>query len=226
MRDLKEIKQLKKAVVELVDECKDIDLLYLIKAMLVQEVRMALTEIRYITRNRHPEKVVMASSRGVASTFNTNHEAITDIIGTLFNKTRQEVPLHMKLGRMFETVSIVDNAGKKQVDYYMNKDGFLLVMMKLTGNGNLEKLNLFWVVEYLNAFNSLQEQLIKNEYKEEYYDNAPDHCLLISDILSNASMQGTKKLEAALAYFEDYIPDRLHEIYNPFKESRKASKRY
>ena len=185
---------------------------------------MALTEIRYITRNRHPEKVVMASSRGVAYVFNTCHESITDIIEAMFDKTRHEVPLHSKLGKMFETASIVDDDGKEKIEYFMNKDGFLLVMMKLTGNGILEKLNLFWVVEYLAAFNLQQDQLIKDYYLEEYYDNAPDRHLLISDILSNASMQGSKKLEAALAYYADYIPDRLNEIYRPDKVVKQSYK--
>lgn len=176
---------------------------------------MALTEIRNVTRVRHPERVVMTSSRRVAYTFETCHENITDIIETMFDKARYELPLYSKLGRMFEAVSIVDSDGKEEVDYYMDKDGFLLVMMKLTGNGALEKYNLFWVVEYLVAFNLLQEQLTKERYMDEYLANAPTTRLLISDILSNASMQGTKKLEAALTYYADYIPDRLHEVYNP-----------
>ena len=113
---------------------------------------MALTEIRNVTRVRHPERVVMASSRNVAYIFETCHENITDIIESMFDKVRHELPLYAKLGRMFDAVSIVDKDGKEQVDYYMDKDGFLLVMMKLTGNGNLEKINMFWVIEYLAAF--------------------------------------------------------------------------
>lgn len=176
---------------------------------------MALAEIRTITRVRHPERVVMTGSRNVAYVFATCHENITDIINTMFDKSRYDLPMYSKLGRMFEPVSIVDNDGNEQVEYYMNKDGFLLVMMKLTGNGNLEKLNMFWVVEYLAAFNLLQEQLIKERYMEEYQENHPDSRLLVRDILQNASMQGAKKLEAALVYYADYIPDRLHEIYRP-----------
>lgn len=184
---------------------------------------MALTEIRTITRVRHPERVVMANSREMACTFKTCHENITDIIDTMFDKTRHELPLHSKLGKMFEFVDIVDSGGKEQVSYYMNKDGFVLVMMKLTGNGNLESTSLFWVLEYLAAFNTLQEQLTKERYMEDYLANSPDSRLLISDILQNASMQGAKKLEAALTYYADYIPDRLHEIYRPDK---KTVKRY
>lgn len=180
---------------------------------------MALTEIRTITRVRHPEEVVMASSRGVAYTFNTCHENITDIIDTIFNKTRHELPLYSKLTNMFECVSSVNNDGKEQVEYYMDKDGFLLVMMKLTGNGKLEENKLFWVLEYLSAFNLLQEQLIKDRYMDEYLANSPDRHLLIRDILQNASMQGAKKLEAALIYYSDYIPNRLYEIYRPNKKA-------
>lgn len=182
---------------------------------------MALTEIRTVTRVRHPERVVMTSSRSVAYIFNTCHENITDIIETMFEKSRHELPVYAKLGRIFEPVSVVDNEGKEQVDYYMNKDGFLLVMMKLTGNGKLEKLNLFWVLEYLTAFNTQQEQLTKERYMDEYLANSPDSRLLVSDILQNASMQGAKKLEAALVYYADYIPDRLHEIYRPNQPKRR-----
>jgi len=184
---------------------------------------MALTEIRYITRVRHPEKVVMTSSKEVAYIFNTCHENITDIIDTMFEKTRHELPVYSKLGHMFEFVDTVDKGGEQQTECYMNKDGFLLVMMKLTGNGILEKLNLFWVIEYLAAFNTQQEQLIKDQYMYEYLDNAPDRRLLISDILQNASMQGPKKLEAALTYYADYIPNSLHEIYRP--ERKKAARK-
>lgn len=181
---------------------------------------MTLAEIRTITRVRHPERVVMASSRVVASTFNTCHENITEIIDTMFNKSRYEVALHSKLGCMFEAVSIVDKDGNEQIDYYMDKDGFLLVMMKLTGNGILEKLNLFWVVEYLIAFNVLQDQLIKERYMDEYLAGHPDTRLQIRDILQIASMKGAKNLEAALIYYSDYIPDRLHEIYRPDKKKQ------
>lgn len=179
---------------------------------------MALTEIRNVTRVRHPERVVMASSRNVAYIFETCHENITDIIESMFDKVRHELPLYAKLGRMFDAVSIVDKDGKEQVDYYMDKDGFLLVMMKLTGNGNLEKINMFWVIEYLAAFNLQQEQIIKERYLDEYLADAPDRRLMISDILSNASMQGTARLEAALTYYADYIPNGLHEIYKPVKK--------
>lgn len=181
---------------------------------------MALVEIRTITRVRHPERVVMANSRSVAYHFNTCHENITDIIDVLYDKTLHDVPTRSKLNSMFEFISIVDSDGKEREDYYMNKDGFLLVMMKLTGNGKLEDINLFWVLEYLTAFNVLQEQLTKDRYMNDYLAGHPDSRLLISDILQNASMQGTKKLEAALIYYADYIPDRLHEIYKPEKKKR------
>ena len=183
---------------------------------------MALAEIRTVTRVRHPEKIVVTSSRGVACTFETHHENITDIIENMFEKTRYDVPLLSKLSCMFEAVNIVDENGNDKVDYYMNKDGFILVMMKLTGNGILEKTNLFWVVEYLAAFNQLQENLTKEQYKYEYLENSPERRLLIMDILQNASLQGPKKLEAALTYYADYIPDRLREIYRP--DSRKNRK--
>ena len=179
---------------------------------------MALAEIRTITRVRHPERVVMTSSQSIAYTFDTCHENITDIIDTMFDKTRHEVPLYSKLGFMFEPVSTVDKDGDEQEVYYMNKDGFLLVMMKLTGNGKLEKLNLFWVLEYLAAFNLLQEELIKERYMDEYLAGHPDTRLMVRDILQNASMKGVEKLEAALIYYADYIPDRLHEIYKPEKK--------
>lgn len=176
---------------------------------------MALTEIRTITRIRHPERVVMANSRVMACVFKTHHENITDVIDTIFDKSRGEVAIHSKLGQMFEPVDVVSENGENTTDYYMNKDGFLLVMMKMACNGILESINLFWIIEYLTAFNQLQEQLIKDYYVHEYWENAPDRHMMVSDILQNASMQGAKKLEAALTYYADYIPDRLHEIYKP-----------
>ena len=176
---------------------------------------MALTEIRNFRKYDHYEKVVAAGSRGVANVFATSHEIIKEIIETMHEKKRQDIDVYTQLLSMFSTSKYIDEKGNEQHEYYMTKDGFMLVMMKLTGNKDLEKNSLFWVLEYINAFNTLQEKIIKERYINEYTISHPDTRLQISQILHNASMQGAKRLEAALVYFADYIPDRLNEIYRP-----------
>lgn len=174
---------------------------------------MALTEIRNIQKYDHYEKVVTAGR--VANVFATSHEIIKEIIENMLEKKKHDVAVYTKLISMFSNSKYIDDEGNEQCEYYMTKDGFILVMMKLTGNKDLEKNNLFWVLEYINAFNILQEKIIKERYMNEYTIAHPDTRLHISQILHNASMQGAKKLEAALVYFADYIPDRLNEIYKP-----------
>ena len=168
----------------------------------------------------HTEKMVVAGSRGVANVFDTSHDIIRDNIASLFKKTIHDISTNSALYGMYQPVEYIDQTGKEQTEYFMTKDGFLLVMMKLTGNGKLENVNLFWVLEYLAAFNKLQEKLIKEKYLDEYRAESPDTCNLVIDILENESRKGAKRLELALAYYADYIPEHTKEIYS----ARKALK--
>lgn len=91
---------------------------------------------------------VVVNSRDVAEHFSKRRDHVIRDIENLINK---DVP---KIGAMFQQVELPDSYGRKQKTYYMNRDGFSLLVMGFTG---AEAIG--WKLKYIEAFNSMEKKL-------------------------------------------------------------------
>lgn len=65
---------------------------------------------------------------------------------------------------LFKAQTYVDTYGRKQKKYYMNRDGFSLLVMGFTGKQAIE-----WKMKYIAAFNRM-EQLLAQKQTDVYRD--------------------------------------------------------
>lgn len=65
---------------------------------------------------------------------------------------------------LFKKQTYTDSYGREQKKYYMNRDGFSLLVMGLTGKEAIE-----WKLKYIEAFNRM-EQLLAQKQTEVYKD--------------------------------------------------------
>lgn len=99
---------------------------------------------------------VVTSSRQVAEKFGKQHKhVLASILKLTSAQFSADVP---KTGEMFFEATEPDTYGRKQKIYYMNRDGFSLLVMGFTGQKALE-----WKIKYIQAFNQMEEALKKRQ---------------------------------------------------------------
>lgn len=86
----------------------------------------------------------------VAETFAKRHDSVMQKIKNLLNDSPQ------KCGQFFVSSTYIDNSGKENPMYIMNRDGFTLLAMGFTGQKALQ-----FKLDYIDAFNKM-EQTIRN----------------------------------------------------------------
>lgn len=91
---------------------------------------------------------VVVNSRDVAEHFSKRRD---HVIRDIENLIKKDVP---KIGAMFQQVELPDSYGRMQKAYYMNRDGFSLLVMGFTGAEAIE-----WKLKYIEAFNSMEKKL-------------------------------------------------------------------
>lgn len=91
---------------------------------------------------------VVVNSRDVAEHFGKRRDHVLRDIEELI---RKDPP---KIGEMFHRVETPDSYGRMQKSYYMNRDGFSLLVMGFTGKEAIE-----WKLKYIEAFNSMEKKL-------------------------------------------------------------------
>lgn len=84
----------------------------------------------------------------VAGRFGKKHYHVMDTIKSLLS-------LHEKSGQFFVSTTYVDNSGKENPMYIMNRDGFTLLAMGFTGKKALQ-----FKLDYIEAFNKM-EQIVR-----------------------------------------------------------------
>lgn len=84
----------------------------------------------------------------VAETFGKKHYHVMDTIKNILNS-------HEKSGQFFVSSIYIDNSGKENSMFIMNRDGFTLLAMGFTGKKALQ-----FKLDYIDAFNKM-EQTIK-----------------------------------------------------------------
>lgn len=91
---------------------------------------------------------VVVNSRDVAEHFGKRRDHVLRDIEELICK---DPP---KIGEMFHRVETPDSYGRMQKSYYMNRDGFSLLVMGFTGKEAIE-----WKLKYIEAFNEMEKKL-------------------------------------------------------------------
>lgn len=111
-----------------------------------------MSELVYL-KNDEP----VCSSIDVAEKFNKQHRnVLRDIRGLLKNEQTQS---------MFKLAYYTENQnGQKYPMYYMNRDGFSLLVMGFTGKKALE-----WKLQYIKAFNNM-EAFIREKTTQEWVE--------------------------------------------------------
>ena len=90
---------------------------------------------------------VVVSSRKVAENFGKLHK---NVLSTIENIKAE----NSAVTQMFHETSYTAGTGKPYKEYFMNRDGFSLLVMGFTGKKALE-----WKLKYIDAFNKMEEQL-------------------------------------------------------------------
>lgn len=95
---------------------------------------------------------VVTSSRQVAENFCKQHKHVLASIQKLTSaQFSADVP---EIGKMFFEATEPDTYGRQQKIYYMNRDGFSLLVMGFTGQKAIE-----WKIKYIQAFNQMEQAL-------------------------------------------------------------------
>lgn len=91
---------------------------------------------------------VVVDSKSVAENFGKSHRHVNRDIENLIQKDVS------KIGHMFYEAETPDSYGRMQKSYYMNRDGFSLLVMGFTGKEAIE-----WKLKYIEAFNEMEKKL-------------------------------------------------------------------
>lgn len=109
-----------------------------------------MNELVSIKKMQGTENAVV-SSLEVAKHFHKRHDHLIETIENQY----EDVP---NFGEMFRRSNYKDSYGRNQKLYYMNRDGFSLLVMGFTGKKALE-----WKLKYIQAFNHMEKLLTEKQ---------------------------------------------------------------
>ena len=98
---------------------------------------------------------VITTSLLVAETFEKEHRNVLKAIRKLMSAT------NVVVAQMFDETTYVNEQGKEQPMFVMNRDGFTLLAMGFSGEKALE-----FKVKYINAFNKMEAELKSQQTKQ------------------------------------------------------------
>ena len=98
---------------------------------------------------------VITTSLKVAEKFKKEHRNVLKSIRKLMTAK------NVAVAKMFDEQMYVNDQGKEQPMFYMNRDGFTLLAMGFTGDKAID-----FKVEYINAFNRMEEELKSQQTKQ------------------------------------------------------------
>lgn len=98
---------------------------------------------------------VITTSLLVAETFEKEHRNVLKAIRKLMSAT------NVAVAQMFDETTYVNEQGKEQPMFVMNRDGFTLLAMGFSGEKALE-----FKVKYINAFNKMEAELKSQQTKQ------------------------------------------------------------
>ena len=141
---------------------------------------------------------VITTSLKVAEKFKKEHRNVLKSIRKLMTAK------NVAVAKMFDEQMYVNDQGKEQPMFYMNRDGFTLLAMGFTGDKAID-----FKVEYINAFNKMEAEL------KDKKPALPDLDLKVRFIEWSASFLGVndagklmmaRKLAAEYG-MDKYLPD-------------------
>ena len=98
---------------------------------------------------------VITTSLLVAETFEKEHRNVLKSIRKLMSAT------NVAVAQMFDETTYVNEQGKEQPMFFMNRDGFTLLAMGFSGEKALK-----FKVDYINAFNKMEIELKSQQTKQ------------------------------------------------------------
>lgn len=147
---------------------------------------------------------VVTSSRQVAESFGKQHRNVVRAIKELLEGV---LKIEHTPQMFFLTSYKNEQNGQIYPEYYMNRDGFSLLVMGFTGQKALE-----WKIKYIEAFNWMEEELKKKPQE-------------ISGHL-RVNIPGNAEMQKKIANVEDSLKamQRLMVVYNRYnyEESRES----
>ena len=135
------------------------------------------------------DQQAVTSSLQVAETFNKNHR---DVMKRIRDLTAQNIAV----GKMFIQSTYLNRQGHSQPMYYMNRDGFTLLVVGFTGKKALE-----FKMQYTEAFNQMENELkqgysTKNVGGYQVPSNYRGALLLAADLQEQVDIMKPKALFA------------------------------
>lgn len=117
---------------------------------------------------------IVVSSRQVAENFGKLHKDVLENIRQIFAAENSAAKF------FYETT--FENRGRQYPMYFMNRDGFSLLVMGFTGKEALQ-----WKIKYIDAFNAMEAKLNQQKQSTLAYDkyiSLLDDKFMIGDIKS------------------------------------------
>lgn len=140
---------------------------------------------------KYQDSQMLVSSVEVAKNFNKKHKNVLKTIHELMGVAQNSASL------FYETSYIHEQNKQEFPMYYMNRDGFSLLVMGFTGKEALE-----WKMKYIKAFNEMEQKLNNPEFlvqrTMEYLKNRCDALLLENKIQS----QQIAELQPKASYYD------------------------
>ena len=126
-------------------------------------------------------KQALTTSLKVAETFSKNHR---DVLRSIKNLTAQNCAVK----KMFVESTYVNGKGQEQPMYYMNRDGFTLLVMGFTGKDAMK-----FKLAYIEAFNKMEKVI-----REQELPQTPEERLALT-------MKVTHRLDKRVATVEEKV---------------------
>lgn len=138
---------------------------------------------------KYENNQMLVSSLEVAKNFGKEHKNVLQTIGNLVAENSATKSM------IYETS--YQNRGRQYPMYYMNRDGFSLLVMGFTGKEALE-----WKMKYIQAFNEMEQKLNNPEFlvqrTMEYLKSRCDALLLENKVQS----QQIAELKPKASYYD------------------------
>lgn len=150
------------------------------------------------------DKQAVTTSLKVAEVFSKAHRTV---LATIRNLTAQ----NSAVGNMFAEGTYVNRQGHEQPMYYMNRDGFSLLVMGFTGEAALQ-----FKLKYIEAFNKMNEFI-----KEQSLPQTPEEQLALTMAVTNRLVGRVDKVEKDIKHIQDTAEVDEQQRYELLQE-RKA----
>lgn len=151
----------------------------------------------------------VCTSLQIAEKFERKHKNVIKSIENLL-----EMDSAQKLAQWFSKSKYKDSSGKENPIYYMNRDGFTVLVMGFNGKKALE-----WKIKYINAFNAMEEMLKERntqlwiDTRQNNKENRLKETDVIKQLADYAKEQGSTH------------SDKLYVVYTKLAKSVTGGKR-